>query len=303
MIIKPKNLKNNSIKNKPQCVTVQSLDELDSKLLFSVCVQDCRTNLGQSTIDDCINAYRFIQDLTRNKYYEDWFKSDLEELADTHLPFKWEEISDAFKNKSPNITKEHILSRLKNESWYINFEYNYINFMPFTVQFLDINNIEEVVQSILNPKYILSNNELELDIDAYNESLKGAQQRLQIVRLNTKIIYKEPKTNSVNDPAKQENAYSMSISHSTGIELLAGFSEQNFFNNPTNDFQQYLASCAHHTESSYRNMAKNYCSVLGETIWKIPKDLFCHIRYFSDLNNVANSLVGINRTLYGHPND
>lgn len=304
MSIKSRNLKNNSTQNKPQCLTVQSLDELDSKLLFSVCVQDSRLNLGQSTdSNDRISAYRFITSLLRTEYYEDWFKSDLEDLADAHLPFKWQEISDAFKNKSPDCIKKRILSRFKSENWYIPFESNYISFIPFAVQFLDINNIEKVVQSVLNPKYILKNNELELDTDAFTESPKDTQQKVQIVKVNTKSLYEEPETNSVHDSANQENACNMSIPHGTGIELLAGYSEQNFFNNPTNDFQQYLASCAHHTESIYREMAKAYCSVLGETTWKIPKDLFCHIRYFSSLNNIANSLVGINRTLYGHPND
>lgn len=304
MSINLKKPRNNSNKNKPQCLTVHSLDELDSKLLFSVCVQNARLNLGQNVyVDDRVDSYIFIKNLIKEKYYEDWFKSDLENLASEYLPFTWEEISDAFKNKSPAISRESVISTLQKGNWNIPFEGNYIHFIPFAVKFLDINNIEVSMQSLLNPMYSLKNNELELDLDAITKLYKDTPQNSLILKTNTKKIYEKPKTNNINDSAKEENACNMSIPYNTGIELLAGFDKQNFFEIASNDFQQYLDSCMHNTDNIYRKRAKDYYTILKKTNWKIPKDLFCHIRYFSGLNNVANSLVGINRTLYGHPND
>ena len=62
MATKPRKSGANPIKNKPQCLTVQSLDELDSKLLFSVCVQDSGLNVDTDT-EDSIVAHTLIKDV------------------------------------------------------------------------------------------------------------------------------------------------------------------------------------------------------------------------------------------------
>ena len=297
--IKPKT----NLKSKPQCLTVQSLDELDSKLLFSVCVQDCKLNMYmRDDSDDYIDAQNLVREVIRTKHGEDWFKSDLEDLADEHLPFRWCEISGAFRSKKQTSLEEYVTSKIRDEDR-IHFEGNYINFVPFAVQFLDVEHIWKLTHLALCPQYELVNNELKLNLDRPETLYTRSSEHWLMVDINSKKEYAKPKTNNINDRAKANNACSMRIPHGTGIELLVEFSTQNFFEIPSNNFQQYLTNCKRSTSERPKKLAEDYYNIFGKTDWKIPRALFCHIRYLTDLPNIAHSLVTTNRALYGHPND
>ena len=295
-----------NLKNKPQCLTVQSLDELDSKLLFSVCVQDGKLNMYErDKPNKHIDAKHLIEEVISRKHGEDWFKSDLEELADEHLPFSWCEISGAFRSEQRTSLEKHIVSKIQNEDWQIHFEEDYVNFVPFAVQFLDVEHIWKLTRLTLCPKYNLVNNELKLNLDRDRSgSLSaGSAEYWLMVTTNSKSGYATPKTNNMNDRVKAGNACNMDIPHGTGIELLVAFSPQNFFEIPSNNFQHYLTNLKRSTDKSHKKLAEDYYNIFGKTDWKIPRDLFCHIRCLAYLRNVAHSLVGTNRALYGHPND
>lgn len=303
MFTKPRKSRTN-FENKPQCLTVQSLDELDSKLLFSVCVQDSKLNMHETDdLDDYINARHLIKKVIGTEHGEDWFKSDLEDLADKHLPFKWCEISNAFRSVHQTSLERSIISQIKDENCHIHFEYNYINFVPFAVQFLDAEHIWKLTHLALCPQYELVNNELKLNLDRPETLSAKSSEHWLMVSSNVKHNYIEPETNNLNDSAKANNACNMNIPHGIGIELLVQFSTQNFFEIPFNNFQQYLTNCKRSTNKSLKKLAEDYYNIFGKTNWKIPRDLFCHIRYLVDLRNTAHSLVSTNRALYGHPND
>lgn len=293
-----------TFKNKPQCLTVHSLNELDSKLLFSVCVQDSKLNMYESDApDDYIDAQYLIRGVIRTKHGEDWFKSDLEDLADEHLPFRWCEISSAFRSEQQTSFEKYVTYKIQNEDWRIHFEDNYINFVPFAVQFLDVEHIWKLTHLALCPQYELVNNELKLNLDRPETLSTRSFEHWLMVSENAKKYYAIPKTNNINDSAKANNACNMRIPHGTGIELLVAFSNQNFFEIPSNSFQQYLTNCKRSTSKRSKKLVEDYYNIFGKTNWKIPRALFCHIRYLGDLQNIAHSLVGTNRALYGHPND
>lgn len=303
MSTKPRKPRTNS-KNKPQCLTVQSLDELDSKLLFSVCVQDSKLNMYETDApDNYIGARYLVKEVIRTKHGEDWFKSDLEDLADEHLPFRWCELSSAFRSEQRTSLEEYVTSKIQNEDLRIHFEGNYVNFVPFAVQFLDVEHIWKLTHLALCPQYELVNNELKLDVDGSGTFPVRTSEYWPMISTNAKRKYEEPETNNINDRAKANNAFNMRIPHGTGIELLVAFSTQNFFEIPSNNFQQYLTKCKRSTCKRSKQLAEDYYNIFGKTNWKIPRALFCHIRYLADLRNIAHSLVGTNRTLYGHPND
>lgn len=307
MSTKPRKPKTNS-KNKPQCLTVQSLDELDSKLLFSVCVQDSKLNMYESDNSDdysdtYIHAQSLVREVIRTKHGEDWFKSDLEDLADEHLQFRWCEISGAFRSEQQTSREAYVVSKIQNEEWHSHFETNYINFVPFAVQFLDVEHICELTDFTLCPPYKLINNELKLNLDRPEALFIKSPEHPSMGCVNTKIEYATPKTNNINNSDKTNNACNMRIPHGTGIELLVTFLKQNFFDIPSNSFQQYLTNCKRSTSESSKRLAKDYYIIFDKTDWKIPRDLFCHIRYLAGLRNIAHSLVSTNRALYGHPND
>ena len=294
----------NSIKSKPQCLTVQSLDELDSKLLFSVCVQDSKLNMYErDDPEDYIDAEHLVRAVIRTKHGEDWFKSDLEDLVDEHLPFRWCEISSAFRSEKQTSIEEYVTSKIQDEDWHIHFEDNYINFVPFAVQFLDVEHVWKLTHLALCPQYELVNNELKLNLDRPETLSGGISEYWLMVSINAKKNYAEPATNNLNDRDKEDNACSMRIPHSTGIELLVTFSTRNFYEIPSNNFQQYLTNFKRSTDKKIKKLAEDYYNIFGKTNWKIPRDLFCHIRYLANLRNFAHSLVGTNRALYGHPND
>ena len=303
MSTKPRKPRTNP-KSKPQCLTVQSLDELDSKLLFSVCVQDSKLNMYESdNQDECIDAHYLISKVIRTEHGEDWFKSDLEDLADEHLPFRWCEISGAFRSEKQTSLGEDVVSKIQDEDWQIHFEGHYINFVPFIVQFLDVEHIWKLTHLALCPQYELVNNKLELNLDRPETLYARSSDHWLMVSTNAKKDYAKPKTNYIDDSTKADNACNMLIPHDTGIELLVAFSTQNFFEISSNNFQQYLINCKRSTNKRTKKLAEDYYNMFGKTNWKIPRALFCHIRYLADLRNIAHSLVSTNRALYGHPND
>lgn len=302
MSTKPRKPRTNSIKNKPQLLTVQSLDELDSKFLFSLCVQDSRLNVDEDT-EDSIDAHMIIKGVIARKHAEAWFKTDLEDLADAYLPFRWCEISQALRAKQYSSLHEYVTSKLEDEDWEIPFEDNYINFVPFAVQFIDVNQIWKLTSLTTSPVYILKNNELKLDLNSPQVLSLNPSEHHPMVSINTKKNYVKPKTNRKSDGAKGNNACNMNIPHDMGIEMWVEFSSHNFFEISSNNFQQYLTYLKRCTSKRSKRLAENYYNMFGKTNWKIPRDLYCHIRYLADLRNIAHSLVTINRTLYGHPND
>ena len=125
-----------------------------------------------------------------------------------------------------------------------------------------------------------------------------------IVSLNAKKGYIEPITKFKNySSVKANNACNLHIPHNTGIEMWVAFRSQNFFEISSNNFQQYLTYLKRSTDTKPKQLAEDYRNIFGKTNWKIPRDLYCHIRCLAGLPNTAHSLVTINRTLYGHPND
>ena len=302
MSTKPRKPRANVIKNKPQLLTVQSLDELDSKFLFSLCVQDSRLNVDKDT-ENNIDAHTLIKGVIAREHAEAWFKSDLEDLADEYLPFSWREISQAYRTEQYSSLYEHITSKIEDEIWDIPFEYSYINFVPFAVQFIDVNQIWKITSLATSPVYILENNKLKLDLSCPQESSQSSSENYRMVSINSKWEYVKPKTNHRSDGVKRNNACNMNIPHDMGIEMWAGFFSQNFFEISSNNFQQYLTYLKRCTSKKPKQLAEDYYNVFGKTNWKIPTDLYCHIRYLIESQNIAHSLVTINRTLYGHPND
>ena len=302
MTTKPRKSGANPIKNKPQCLTVQSLDELDSKFLFSVCVQDSGLNVDTDT-EDSIGAHTLIKGVISIEHAENWFRDGLEELADRHLPFRWAEISQAFRAKKYSSLHEFITSKIKDEDWRIPFEDHYINFVPFAVQFIDVGQIWKLTSLTTSPIYILDNNELKLDLNSPRTLSINTLDNRAIVSLNAKKSYIEPRTNFKSDSAKENNACNLQIPHNTGIEMWVSFRSQNFFEISSNNFQQYLTYLKRSTDTKPKQLAEDYRNIFGKTNWKIPRDLYCHIRCLASLPNTAHSLVTINRTLYGHPND
>ena len=302
MTTKPRKPRANPTKNKPQCLTVQSLDDLDSKFLFSLCVQDSRLNTDKDT-EDSIDAHTIIKGVISREHAEDWFKTDLEDLADAHLPFRWVEISQAFRAKQYSNLHEYVTSKIEDEDWEIPFEDNYINFVPFAVQFIDVSQIWKLTYLTTSPVYILENNDLKLDLNNSQALAQKLREYVQMVSINTKKGYAKPESNHRNDGAKSNNACNMNIPHDTGIEMWAAFSSHNFFEISSNNFQHYLTYLKRCTSKKLKKLAKDYYNIFGKTEWKIPRDLYCHIRYLADLRNIAHSLVTTNRALYGHPND